>query len=230
MVRGRNPDVLAVRRAPRDPRPAPPSSVLRPSSAPRAPRLAPAVGVVLAGGASRRMGRDKALLPVDGRPLIHRVVGALQAVFDDVLVVGRPPGWLDWPGVRCVDDREPGRGPLGGLATAMAEAAGKPIFAAGCDMPFLSPTAISFVLDMLGDYDATVPLIDGIPQPLHAAYASSCYPIILRHLAEGDLSVRSLIRSLSTHFLAQEDFRQIDPELSSFQSLNTPEEYERVSE
>lgn len=142
------------------------------------------VGAVLCGGASRRMGRDKALIEVDGRPMAARVAAALRAGgCDRVLAVGGDAAALEArvPGLETVPDRWPGEGPLGGLATALSSATrpagpdgGEVVLVlAPCD--WLAPAAdvVAVLLDALDrtpDASVAVPLVGGRRQWVHAAW------------------------------------------------------------
>lgn len=155
--------------------------------------------VVLAGGASRRMGRDKARLPVAGVPLLLRVLDAgRRACMEGILVTDRPGRYADlldgrdhpeWR-LRAVSDRRPGRGPVAGLEAGLAAAAEPLCFVAACDLPHLSADLVAGLLDALhrdvqeagakgageacdagrGRARAVVPVREGRDQPLCAAY------------------------------------------------------------
>src|SRR5574340_1715599 len=100
------------------------------------------VGVVLAGGASRRMGRDKAALLIGGEPLLRRAVGRLRLALAEVIVVGAPALAPLVPDTRIVADEWPGRGPLGALATALGVTDAPWVVMVACDMPFTQPALI----------------------------------------------------------------------------------------
>ena len=89
-------------------------------------------GVVLAGGASRRMGRDKAEIRFDGRSLLERTCAVLRGVFEEAICVGRADE-VSRMAVRCVPDERPGMGPLGGLETALVETSTAWVFVVACD-------------------------------------------------------------------------------------------------
>jgi molybdopterin-guanine dinucleotide biosynthesis protein A len=104
------------------------------------------LGVILAGGASTRMGSDKALVEVDGEPMIERVARTLNLVCEDLLVVGRH-GVL--AGVPCVPDDHPGRlGPAAGVATALRAAAGRAVLVVAVDQPFVRVETLRFLAAM----------------------------------------------------------------------------------
>lgn len=134
-------------------------------------------GAVLTGGASRRMGRDKALVPVDGTPMVQRVAGALAAAGASAVVcIGGDAVRLPALGLVVVPDRWPGEGPLGGLATALAAARPGWVLVAGCDQPWLDPAVLRRLIEAAGrSPDATVASfrIDGHRQPLPGLYATA---------------------------------------------------------
>ncbi len=149
---------------------------------------------ILAGGRSRRMGRDKAALPVAGVPMLDRVVRASLATGLPVMVVGRKEvGGID--GAACIDDESPGSGPLGAIATAL-RSAGRPVLALACDMPLLTSGAIGWLAAMaphIGSADGLVVINAGRPEPLFSIYAPSALRSIDRMMERGELAVRSLL-------------------------------------
>ncbi|MFW6161746.1 MAG: molybdenum cofactor guanylyltransferase, partial [Planctomycetota bacterium] len=131
-------------------------------------------GLVLNGGASVRLGRDKATLPVEGRTLIERGLDHMALLFDEIVVVGRPEGLAPHPAVtQAVPDAVPGVGPLGGIATGLATMERRWGFFVACDMPRLDPEVMRRQLAVLRETraEAVVPCWDGFWEPLHAAYA-----------------------------------------------------------
>lgn len=160
----------------------------------------PILGAVLIGGESRRMGRDKALLPVEGQPLAERVASTLERVVSRVVLVGRDPADDRFPDRTVLADRFPGQGPLAGLHAALLEAAGGPVFLAACDLPGLTPQLIEWIL---GDEPVTrdaprarVPVAGGRLQPLCALYGPACLDPAQRALEAGRLSMHRLLDDL----------------------------------
>lgn len=133
--------------------------------------------MVLAGGASRRMGSDKALLVVDGRPLARRTADVLVAAgASEVLVVGGDAAALRPLGLEVVADRHVGEGPLGGLVTALDAAANEVVVVLACDLPYADPAGVVAVVAALaGDAQAAwaAPVSGGRRQLLHAAFRRS---------------------------------------------------------
>ena len=159
-------------------------------------------GYVLCGGASRRMGRDKALVPVDGVAMARRVADALVAAgADRVVAVGGDEAALDRLGLVSRPDRWPGEGPLGGLVTALGDSGpGKARVAVvlSCDLTDPDPAAIARIVQAQagGDSDAVVPVVDGRQQWLHAAWNRRATGILRDVFEAGERSVAGAALSL----------------------------------
>jgi molybdenum cofactor guanylyltransferase len=155
-------------------------------------------GAVLCGGRSRRMGRDKALVPVGGTPMVVRVAEALWvAGARDVVGVGREPHALAPLRLATVPDGRPGAGPVAGIATALAWADGDElVMVVGCDLVAPSPAAIGATLAALARNPAAgvaVPVSDGRTQWHHAAWRPSAGPAIEGALGAGARSVGGVV-------------------------------------
>lgn len=160
-------------------------------------------GAVLTGGRSTRMGRDKALLPVDGRALAARVAGALErAGAEPVVAVGGDLAGLGAIGLTALADPRQGDGPLAGIATALREVPGPDVVVIlACDLVDADPDAVVAVVEALAaapDALVAVPDVDGRLQPLHAAWRRAALPEVARRLAAGDLAVRAAFDALPT--------------------------------
>lgn len=160
-------------------------------------------GLVLAGGRSRRMGADKALIDVDGRPLVAHVARRLSTVCTTVLVA---PGRRRIAGIpwRQVDDRVPSQGPLGGILGGLAVAATPLVAVTAVDMPELRPAVFVALAERWGGEPAVVPLVDGRLQPLHAIYARTALQPLAAMFDAGERSItRALVRlGAVTHDMA----------------------------
>jgi molybdopterin-guanine dinucleotide biosynthesis protein A len=195
--------------------------------------------IINAGGQSRRMGRPKALLPTPptGAPLLVRMVERLRALQWSRLVIvtndeGLPGalGLGDEP--LYLPDHYPNTGTLGGIATGLSVCDGWAIVLA-CDLPFVSPTLLSWLLTLAGEqvnnadrWDAVTPVIGGHEEPLHALYHVGCLPFIERRLNAGERRVISFMPDVRTRFVYEDELRRLDPELRSFLNANTPEEWQ----
>ncbi len=158
----------------------------------------PFAGVVLTGGASTRMGTDKAFIEVDGQPLVLRVVEALRtAGADPIAAIGGDLDRLRALGVDAYPDREAGQGPLGGIVTALEVIDADLVFVAACDLIALGDEAILEVLEaMTPDADAVVPRSDRL-EPLLAAYRRRCLPHLRDELARGERAPHRAIEGLA---------------------------------
>jgi molybdopterin-guanine dinucleotide biosynthesis protein A len=183
-------------------------------------------GVILAGGAARRFGGEKALALVEGDSIVSRVRGALEAVFPRVILVGGGEEVrAHLAGMDAFADDAPGLGPMGGLDTALRVAATPYVFCAACDMPFLDPALVSEVAELAADADAACPRIDGRPEPLHACYHARCRGPIRELLARGEQRMTALLGSVRTVYL---DLTESDPRSRSLRSINTPDDLSRA--
>lgn len=181
---------------------------------------------VLAGGQSRRMGRDKALLPLGDQTLIERVLAAARPLAYPGLIVGDPAayGHLGWP---VHADCHPGRGPLGGLYTALRTTAA-PVLLLACDLPFLTPAFLRYLVSRRGPQQAVVPHTAAGLQPLCALYEPSCMATVEAAIQADQLGMRHLLGNLSLDLVQERDWRPYDERGLLFANLNAPAEYQRA--
>jgi molybdopterin-guanine dinucleotide biosynthesis protein A len=188
-----------------------------------------ASGIVLAGGASRRLGRPKALLRFGAETLVERVVGIVAAVCDDVVVVSGPHLRLPpLPGARIVDDEVPLQGPLAGLRYGLVAARRDACFACSCDLPLLRPEVARRVLAALEGADAAMPRFAGHLQPLVAAYHRRLLPTIESMLAGGERSLVALAERVTVRQLGEGEIAGADPTGLSFFDVDGEEAYARA--
>ena len=192
------------------------------------PELAKISGIVLGGGQSRRMGRDKRRLYWEGEPFLDRVCRLMDDLFDEVLVVTAQEDYdCSHLPVRLVTDKIPKKGALGGLYTGLMEAQNSLTFVVACDMPFLLKESIArLCLEPASDV-LVVKLSTGM-QPLHARYSKRCAPVIEQMIHEGDLKLQNLVSrsDLTVKIIEETLFDDIDPSRLSFNNINTPADLE----
>ena len=183
--------------------------------------------VIQAGGESRRMGRDKGLVPFNGQPLIQRVVERLVSLGDELLVTtNRPQDYL-FLGLPLVGDLLPGQGALGGLYTALSAASQPLVAVVACDMPFANRALLAAMRDMLMEthYDVVMPASARGLEPLHAVYRrSTCLPVVESALWDGQRRMISWLASVELYTMPPEVVQQYDPAGRIFVNLNTPQE------
>jgi molybdopterin-guanine dinucleotide biosynthesis protein A len=189
-------------------------------------------GVILAGGVSRRLERNKALERIGGKALIERVVGSLVPLTTEVLVVvGRPEQAAALhlpPSVRVVSDRYPGRGSLGGILSGVDASAEPWSLVVACDMPFLSPELLRHLIGESTNVDAVVPRLGGQPEPLHALYSKACLAPMERMLRAGQLKIAPLFEAVRVRYVDEETIDRIDPRHLSFFNVNTQADLEEA--
>ena len=190
--------------------------------------MEPLSGIVLAGGASRRLGADKTTLRFGSRTLLEHAVDALSAVCTDVLVAGGDA--TAWPhlGARLVPDESRGRGPLAGLQAGLKAAELDFALVVACDLPFLNRDLLAFMARRPRRCQALVPRWGRRLHPLHAIYGRSCLPVIESLLAKPSASMRELLAQLDIETLAETAIQRFDPEGLSFFNINSPDDFERA--
>ena len=182
-------------------------------------------GVLLAGGNSSRMGRNKALMPLAGRRLVDRALAVLAGLFDDLLMVTNSPELYADLGIRMVPDLVTGKGALGGIHSAVHHAVAPHCLVVACDMPFLNADVLRYLADQRAEYDVVVPNVNGRPQPLHAVYGKACLQPIARRLESDRLHVVGFYPDVRVREVTAGELADFDPEGLSFRNLNTPEEF-----
>ena len=189
-------------------------------------------GIVLAGGQSRRLGRDKAVEPIGGQPLIRRVIQRIQQVAGEIVVVvadSARAGTLPLEdGHRTALDQYPGKGSLGGIFSGLAAARGQWGVVVACDMPFLNLELLRHMASLRQGADAVVPVLEGRPEPTHALYSKACLPYIERRLQGDDLKIARFFDEVRVNYVSEEVIAQFDPDHLSFFNVNTPDDLERA--
>jgi molybdopterin-guanine dinucleotide biosynthesis protein A len=183
-------------------------------------------GLVLAGGSSLRMGRDKALLEIDGKPLIRLVVERLARICEEVLVVGGDADAYAEFGATLIDDVFSGVGVLGGLHAGLQAARCELALAVGCDMPFLNADLLLAFASWAEGYDAALLRQGEQVEPLHGAYRRTCLAPIEKAIRAGERRVVSFFPDVSVRYVTREEVEAFDPQLRSFVNVNTVEEWQ----
>ncbi len=184
-------------------------------------RIENCAAVILCGGESRRMGRDKATAPFRGKPLWRHVHEAIAPLFSRVYFSVHAPR-ADLPGPQVVDNGA-GRGPMLGIASALAAAGGDEwIFAIACDMPFVTSDLVRYMAGRRETHDAVVAKIGGNIQPLPGFYAQTASPMMREAIENGNRSVTQLLtHKLEATILSEPCVRQLDPDLCCFMDFDS---------
>lgn len=191
------------------------------------------LGVVMAGGRNTRFGDLKALAEVEGERIIDRVIAALRAVADDVVLSANDAAAYASVPLPSRPDVMPDLGALGGIHAALlwaAERGHQGILAVACDMPFPSAGLLSRLLEGSAEYDAVLPESDGRRgvEPLFAYYSINCLPAIEQAITRDDRRMIGFHRDVSVQRVPIEDVRKYgDPEVL-FMNVNSREDLERA--
>jgi molybdopterin-guanine dinucleotide biosynthesis protein A len=187
-------------------------------------RDAALAGLVLCGGGSRRMGADKALLPIAGVPLFLHVARRLAEVADPVVLAPGTLGRLGATGYPEVADAGPGEGPLGGLVAGLAASPRDHMAVVACDMPCVHAGVLQLISDTCrsGGWEAAVALTDDGLQPLHAVYAASALPTLRAALAGGTRSLRAALTELRVRVVGESEWRAVDRSGRFAANVNSP--------
>ena len=187
-------------------------------------------GVILAGGESTRMGKNKAFIEINGKRIIDRTVSLFREIFDDVLLVTNTP--LDYIElkVRIATDLVPGKGSLGGIYTGLFFSFSPKVFFVGCDMPFLDRRVIQYFLSLAQTADIVVQKTKDHWQPLHAIYPRTLLKPIERLLQQGELTIFKAYQGLRVREVTGEELKPFDPDLHTLSNINTPEELKKLLE
>lgn len=186
---------------------------------------------ILAGGKSKRMGQDKANIPFRGEALIRRVLDRLAGLAAEIIVIAPSSHDLLSLGIRITPDRLTGRGPLGGLYTALFSASHPAVAAVACDMPFANVALLAYQRDILysDNMDAVVPSTERGLEPLHAIYRrETCLQSVRESLDAGDQRLISWFPHVKVRILTPEETNPFDPGGLTFLNVNTPDELARA--
>jgi len=192
-------------------------------------RIPDCTGVLVAGGQATRLGRlPKGLARLGGEAVAARSLRLFRELFGAALVVGDPGGPYAGLGAEVVPDAIPGKGAPGGIHAALGAARTGWVFAAACDMPFLSADAIRFLWDRRGAAPAALVRWGRGLEGLHAFWSRDCLPTVDLLLRRDDASVADLAAAVGARVIEVEEWRLVDPLGRSFENANAPEDLARL--
>lgn len=191
-------------------------------------------GYVLAGGGSTRFGRDKALVELAGKPMLARMIELMRRFEQDVKIVAAPGKYSSF-GAEVVEDRWPGEGPLGGIITALIHAEEIDVqcgwnFIVSCDMPFLNPDWMQYLVERATQSAAQVVLPHSTngPEPLCAVWRTDARADIQEQFEKGLRKVTAAIAKLKSEVLDEADWKRFDSAGRLFWNMNTAADYEEA--
>jgi molybdopterin-guanine dinucleotide biosynthesis protein A len=185
-----------------------------------------AVGFAVAGGRSRRMGRDKALLAWGRTDLLGHTLARLSAVTEEVRILSGPEARYSERGVAVETDPAPALGPMAGLLTALEAARGRPALLLGVDLPLVPTALLARLVVLCADADAVVPVSPLGPEPLCAAYGAGCLEPVRRRVASGDLKMTAFWSAVRVREVGADELVAFGDPGELFLNVNAPEDYE----
>jgi molybdopterin-guanine dinucleotide biosynthesis protein A len=186
--------------------------------------------IILAGGSSTRLGQDKALLKLGKKPLVRHVLDSVRGLVDEtILVVSSPAQETDYqkyalPDTRIAVDKRDMRTPLVGALTGFESAHGEYSLVLPCDVPFVSQSILSLLLDLSLNKNAVIPRWpNGHMEPLQAVYRTKVAKVASNDaLDEGKLDMQAMVDRLQgIRYVSTLVLMQLDPELRTFFNVNT---------
>ena len=157
--------------------------------------------IILAGGKSSRMGIDKGLLELYGKPLVQHSIETVNYITNDIIIISNQRGY-DKFGLPVYEDYFKSKGPAGGIYTGLLHSTSKYNLVLGCDMPYLSNALLKYLAGFCKPgFDAYVPVVGKNPQPLCAIYTANCAEMLKTAIEKGQLKMVSLIKEWNTNYI-----------------------------
>ncbi len=186
--------------------------------------------IILAGGKSRRLGRNKALETIGDISLIEQTIERLKPLTGQILVVTSQEQFnLPVDGkAEILVDLYPNKGPIGGIYTGLVASQSPHSFVVACDMPFLNQALLNYMKQCSANFDIVVPRLEGRVEPLHAMYSKDCLAHIEYLIKLDMLSILQLFDLVKVRYIEAEEINRFDPEHLSFFNVNTKYDLEKA--
>ncbi|HEY85314.1 MAG TPA: molybdenum cofactor guanylyltransferase [Chloroflexi bacterium] len=183
---------------------------------------------ILAGGQSRRMGQNKALMRLGGMSILQWEINAVKGLTPDLFLVTNSPQIYTPFNIPTIPDVVPGKAALGGIYTALTYAKHNWVLVLACDMPLLNPAIITFLAQQRQEADAVIPLVGNHPETLHAFYHKRCIPAVQKRISANKLKVIDFFNEVQVRYVNKEALQAITPDFDYLINLNTPAEFQRL--
>ncbi len=188
--------------------------------------------IILAGGKSKRMGRDKAFLPFKNKTFLRNILETLDSFCSRFLIVVNKDFDLYRKEIQnlktpviFIRDLNPYDGPLNGIVSALNQIKSDRVFIGTCDTPILSKKLLSYLLEKLENFDAVIPEIDGKIQPLNTFYSKNALEKALEVYQDNKKSLMAWLDKLNYKIIHKEEIITFDKEIFTYKSINTPDMY-----
>ena len=187
--------------------------------------------VIQAGGASKRMGYDKALAPFINGTMLEYLIDQVKGLGREMFIISNNPVDYQRFNLPVFSDVIKGIGALGGIYTALYHTNTDYCLLLACDMPYVNLDVIKLLLGAAEGHDVVVPRIgDGLFEPFRAVYGKACLPQILKAIENGERKAISFFENVNVHYIEEAEITKYDPNLDSFFNVNTPEDLEKARE
>ncbi len=188
--------------------------------------------VILAGGESKRMGKDKAFLLWNGKTFLRHILEKVSQFSDEIIISANKSEHIykeqikdiKKP-VKIIKDKNPYSGPLNGIVSCFDYISNNNVFIATCDTPDINLEVIKYLFKNLKGFDAVIPVINNKFQPLNTFYKKEAISVGKNLYEKGNKSLFKWVENLNVKYISDKDLKKYDPYLSTFRSINTPEEY-----
>ncbi len=201
--------------------------------------------LILAGGENKRIPIIKGFLEIKGKKIIESNIEILKVIFDKVVISTNEPGLYFYLGLPMIGDIFKYKGPMTGILSALIALEDEDLFVTACDMPFIKPELVRYILDKWrknkegvscishstkrnNEYDAVIPVFNGESQPLLGIYSKSIIKTMEDTIRNANRSLRDFLRKVKVLYLTEEEVRRIDPLGESFFNINTMEDYKKA--
>ncbi|SMC38020.1 molybdenum cofactor guanylyltransferase [Sporomusa malonica] len=181
-------------------------------------------GIILAGGRSSRMGRDKTLLSFNNETLIERTIKKLSSFVDEIIIASNDTAKYNFSDFREVPDIYPGMGPLAGMHAGLRAAQNQYSFIVSCDMPLFTVELARYLLERRAGYDVIAPEIQQCWEPLCAVYSRNCITPIEQCLQAGVSQVYQFYPQVRVLKIPESELQTVGNLEELFYNLNTPED------
>jgi molybdenum cofactor guanylyltransferase len=184
--------------------------------------------LILAGGENKRLPMTKGFLELKGRKIIESTIGLLKEIFASVIISTNTPESYFYLGFPMVGDVMNYKGPMTGIFSALAALEEPEIFVTACDMPFIRPDLIRYIVGRWSNtWEAVIPIFDGKPQPLLGIYSKKLLPRMEESIEKHIGGLRAFLNTREVQYIEEDQVRLIDQEGRSFVNINTIQDYEK---
>ena len=190
--------------------------------------------IILAGGRSSRLGREKLAEVIAGKSLTERAVSSLISLSQEILIVISQKqarsslSLYTYPEAKTVVDLYPGKGSLIGIYTGLVHSTNFLNLVVACDMPFLNVNLLRYMIDISPGFDVIIPRVDDQMEPLHAVYSKNCIGPMESLIRQDNLKATAFFDSVKVRYVGKEELDRFDPERLSFFNINTGADLKRA--